>query len=74
MTAEGNVQDTRIVAEAKQLTEENKDLNMSMSQALDLLKQQAKGDKEKMKKIERTQKALGVRRCRHSGQKKKPKR
>jgi hypothetical protein len=74
MTAEGNVQDTRIVAEAKQLIEENKDLNMSMPQALDLLKQQAKGDKEKMEKIKRTEKALGVRHSRHSGKKKKTKR
>jgi hypothetical protein len=74
MTTEGNVRDTGIVAEAEQLIAENKDLNMSISQALDILKQQAKGDKEKMEKIKRTEKDLGVRHSRHSGKKKKTKR
>lgn len=74
MTTEGNVRDTGIVAGAEQLIAENKDLNMSISQALDILKQQAKGDKEKMEKIKRTEKALGVRHSRHSGKKKKTKR
>lgn len=75
MTAEGNVTDTGIVEEAKQLIEEGKkDLNMP--EALEILKQQAKRDKdkEKMEKITRTEKALGVRHSRHSGKKKKTKR
>ncbi len=74
MTAEGNVADTGIVEEVKQLIAEKK--ASDLSEALKILKQQAKRDKdkEKMKKIERTQKAGKGRGCRHSGQKKKPKR
>jgi hypothetical protein len=74
MTAEGNVQDTGIVAEAEQLFAEKKASNMT--EALEILKQQAKRDKdkEKMKKIITTQKAFGERHSRSSGTKKKPKR
>ena len=74
MTAEGNVADTGIVEEANQLIAEEKASNMP--EALEILKQQAKRDKdkEKMKKIERIQKAWKGRGSRHSGQKKKPKR
>ena len=76
MTTEGNVRDTGIVAEAEQLIAENKDLNMSIPQALDILKQQAKRDKdkEKMEKIKTTQKAFGGKHSRYSGKKKKTKR
>ena len=54
MTAEGNVADTGIVEEAKQLIAEKKASNMP--EALEILKQQAKRDKdkEKMEKIKRT--------------------
>ena len=75
MTAEGKVTDTGILEEVKQLIAEKKH-QIDKSEALELLKQQARRDKdkEKMKKIERTQKALEGRRSRHSGQKQKPKR
>ncbi len=74
MTAEGSVADTGIVEEANQLIAEKKASNMP--EALEILKQQAKRDKdkEKMEKIKRTEKALGVRHSRHSGKKKKTKR
>jgi len=47
-----------------------------MPEALEILKQQAKRDKdkEKMEKIKRTQKAFGERHSRASGKKKKAKR
>ena len=74
MTAEGNVADTGILEEADQLITEKQASNRP--EALKILKQQAKRDKdkEKMKKIERTQKAGKGRGSRHSGQKKQPKR
>jgi len=72
MTAEGNVADTGIVEEANQLIADTKASNMP--EALAILKQQAKRDKEKMEKIKRTEKAFGGRRSRESGKKKKTKR
>jgi hypothetical protein len=74
MTAEGNVTDTGILEEAKQLIAEKKASNMP--EALEILKQQAKRDKdkEKMEKIKSTQKAKDGRRSRHSGKNKKRKR
>ena len=74
MTTEGNVADTGILEEADQLITEKQASNRP--EALKILKQQAKRDKdkEKMKKIERTQKAGKGRGSRHSGQKKQPKR
>ncbi|MEG4498508.1 polymorphic toxin type 34 domain-containing protein [Microcoleus sp. F10-C6] len=74
MTAEGNVADTGIVEESKELIAEKKASNMP--EALEILKQQAKRDKdkEKMEKIKRTQKAFGERHSRSSGKKKKAKR
>ena len=56
MTAEGNVADAGIVEEVNQLIAEKK--ASDQSEALELLKQQAKRDKdkEKMEKIKRTQK------------------
>ena len=73
MTAEGNVADTGIVEEVKQLIAEKK--ASDQSEALEILKQQAKRDKdkEKMEKIKRTQKAFGGKHSRHSGKKKKTK-
>ncbi len=73
MTAEGNVADTGIVEQAKQLIAEKR--ASDMSEALEILKQQAKRDKdkEKMKKIQTTQKAFDDRRSRYSGKKKKRK-
>jgi len=74
MTAEGNVADTGIVEEAKQLIDEKKASNRL--EALEILKQQAKRDKdkEKMEKIKSTQKFFGDRHSRSSGKKKKTKR
>jgi uncharacterized membrane protein YkoI len=74
MTAEGNVTDTGILEEVKQLIAEKK--ASAQSEALEILKQQAQRDKdkEKMKKIITTQKAKDGRRSRHSGKNKKPKR
>lgn len=74
MTAEGNVADTGIVEEVNQLIADKK--ASDQSEALELLKQQAKRDKdkEKMEKIKRTQKAFGERHSRSSGKKKKTKR
>ena len=74
MTAEGNVADTGIVEEAKQLIAEKR--ASDMPEALEILKEQAKRDKdkEKMEKIKRTQKAFGERHSRASGKKKKTKR
>jgi len=74
MTAEGNVADTGIVEEANQLIAEKKASNMP--EALKILKQQAKRDKdkEKMEKIKRTEKAFGGKHSRYSGKKKKTKR
>ena len=74
MTAEGNVADTGIVEEVNQLIAEKK--ASDQSEALEILKQQAKRDKdkEKMEKIKRTQKAFGERHSRSSGKKKKTKR
>ncbi len=74
MTAEGNVADTGIVEEVNQLIAEKK--ASDKSEALEILKQQAKRDKdnEKMLKIKRTQKAFGDRHSRSSDQKKKTKR
>jgi hypothetical protein len=74
MTSEGNVIDTGIREEVKQLIAEKKD-QIDKSEALKLLKQQARRDKdkEKRKKIERTQKAFGERRSRSSGKGKKKK-
>jgi len=74
MTAEGNVADTGIVEEANQLIAEKKASNMP--EALEILKQQAKRDKDKEKKekIKRTQKAFGRQHSRYSGKKKKTKR
>ncbi len=74
MTAEGNVADTGIVEQAKQLIAEKR--ASDMPEALEILKQQAKRDKdkEKMKKIQTTQKAFGDRHSRSSGKKKKTKR
>ena len=74
MTAEGNVADTGIVEEVKQLIAENK--ASDQSEALKILKQQAKrdNDKEKKQKIKTTQKAFGDRHSRSSGKKKKTKR
>ncbi|MEG4343448.1 polymorphic toxin type 34 domain-containing protein [Microcoleus sp. A003_D6] len=74
MTAEGNVADTGIVEEVNQLIAEKK--ASDKSEALEILKQQAKRDKdkEKMEKIKRTQKAFGDRQSRSSGKKKKMKR
>jgi hypothetical protein len=74
MTAEGNVADTGILEEAKQLIAQKE--ASDMPEALEILKQQAKRDrdKEKMEKIKTTQKALDVRRSRHSGKKKNTKR
>ena len=74
MTAEGNVADTGIVEEVKQLIAEKK--ASDQSEALEILKKQAKRDKdkEKMEKIKRTQTAFGERHSRSSGKKKKTKR
>jgi hypothetical protein len=74
MTAEGNVADTGIVEEVKQLIAEKK--ASDQSEALKILKQQAKrdNDKEKKQKIKTTQKAFGDRHSRSSGKKKKTKR
>ena len=74
MTTEGNVADTGIVEEVNQLIAEKK--ASDQSEALEILKQQAKRDKdkEKMEKIKRTQKAFGERHSRSSGKKKKTKR
>jgi Bacterial toxin 34 len=74
MTAEGNVADTGIVEEANELIAEKKASNMP--EALEILKQQAKHDKnkEKMEKIKTTQKAFDCRRRRASGKKQKTKR
>ena len=74
MTAEGNVADTGIVEEAKQLIAEKK--ASDMPEALEILKQQAKHDKnkQKMEKIKTTQKAFGGKHSRYSGKKKKTKR
>ncbi|MEZ2229294.1 polymorphic toxin type 34 domain-containing protein [Microcoleus sp.] len=74
MTAEGNVADTGIVEEANQLIAEKK--ASDMPEALEILKQQAKRDKdkEKMEKIKRTLKAFGGKHSRYSGKKKKTKR
>ncbi|MEG4349024.1 polymorphic toxin type 34 domain-containing protein [Microcoleus sp. LAD1_D3] len=47
MTAEGNVADTGIVEEAKQLIAEKR--ASDMPEALEILKQQAKRDKDKKK-------------------------
>ncbi|MEG4963266.1 MULTISPECIES: polymorphic toxin type 34 domain-containing protein [unclassified Microcoleus] len=71
MTAEGNVADTGIVEEAKQLIAEKE--ASDMPEALEILKQQAKrdNDKEKKEKIKTTQKAFGGRHSRYSGKKKK---
>jgi hypothetical protein len=75
MTAEGKVTDTGILEEVRQLIAEKK-YQIDKYEALELLKQQARRDKdkEKMKKIERTQKAFGERHSRSSGTKKKTKR
>ena len=75
MTAEGNVADTGIVKEVNQLIIAEKKAS-GQSEALEILKQQAKRDKdkEKMEKIKRTQKAFGERHSRSSGKKKKTKR
>ncbi|MEG3900199.1 MULTISPECIES: polymorphic toxin type 34 domain-containing protein [unclassified Microcoleus] len=74
MTAEGNVADTGIVEEVNQLIAEKK--ASDKSEALKILKQQAKRDKdnEKKEKIKTTQKAFGGRHSRSSGKKKKTKR
>ncbi|MEG4073049.1 polymorphic toxin type 34 domain-containing protein [Microcoleus sp. Pol14C2] len=74
MTAEGNVADTGIVEEVNQLIAEKK--ASDKSEALKILKQQAKrdNDKEKMEKIKSTQKFFGDRHSRSSGKKKKMKR
>ena len=74
MTAEGNVADTGIVEEVNQLIAENK--ASDQSEALKILKQQAKrdNDKEKKQKIKTTQKAFDRTRSRHSNKKKKTKR
>ncbi|MEG4092516.1 polymorphic toxin type 34 domain-containing protein [Microcoleus sp. Pol12B4] len=74
MTAEGNVADTGILEEAKQLIDEKKASNRP--EALEILKQQAKRDKdkEKMEKIKSTQKFFDDRHSRSSGKKKKTKR
>jgi hypothetical protein len=75
MTTEGNVADTGIQEEVNQLIDENKN-QIDKYKALELLEQQARRDKdkEKMKRIERTQKAWGLRHCRQSNKKKKMKR
>ncbi|MCC3426379.1 MAG: hypothetical protein JGK12_21325 [Microcoleus sp. PH2017_01_SCD_O_A] len=74
MTSEGNVADTGIVEQAKQLIAEKR--ASDMPEALEILKQQAKRDKdkEKMEKIKSTQKFFGDRHSRSSGKKKKTKR
>ena len=73
MTAEDNVADTGIREEVNQLIAEKKASNIP--EALEILKQQAKRDKdkEKMEKIKRTQKAFGERHSRSSGKKKQTK-